>query len=75
MVCGPTMSGVEISKEKREKQLHACDSCMKTVVQMFNHFKEQIVQLNREKVNLQKELDKLNEEGKEQKRVIMSLEF
>jgi uncharacterized protein YlxW (UPF0749 family) len=68
--CGLAMSGVEVSKELKEPQVHACASCMNTVVQTFNHFQEQIAQLKREKANLQKELEKLSEEGEEQKRVM-----
>jgi predicted nucleic acid-binding Zn-ribbon protein len=64
------MSGVEVSKEPKENQLHLCASCMNTVVQTFNHFQEQIMQLKREKAKLQKELKMLNEEYEEQKRVM-----
>jgi len=64
------MSGVEVSKEPKENQLHACASCMNTVVQTFNHFQEQIAQLKRERAKLQKELKKLNEEHEEQKRIM-----
>jgi len=71
MVCGLAMSGVEFSKEQKEHQLHACASCMNTVVQTFNHFQEQIMQLKREKANLQKELKKLRKEHGEQKRVMI----
>jgi uncharacterized protein YlxW (UPF0749 family) len=70
MVCGLAMSGVEVSKEPKEPQVHVCASCMNTVVQSFNHFQEQIMQLKREKANLQKELKKLSEEHEEQKRVM-----
>ena len=66
-VCGLAMYGVEVSKEN---QVHACASCMNTVVQTFNHFQEQIAQLKREKASLQKELEKLREEQKEQKRAM-----
>ena len=69
-VCDLAMSGIEVSKEPKEHQVHACASCMNTVVQTFNHFQEQIMQLKREKANLQKELKKLNEEHEEQKRVM-----
>ena len=69
-VCDRAMSGIEVSKEPKQPQLHACASCMNTVVQTFNHFQEQIMTLKGEKANLQKELKKLNEEHKEQKRVI-----
>jgi uncharacterized protein YlxW (UPF0749 family) len=69
-VCDLAMSGVDVSKEQKEHQVHACASCMNTVVQTFNHFQEQFMQLKREKANLQKELKKLNEEHEEQKRVM-----
>jgi predicted nucleic acid-binding Zn-ribbon protein len=64
------MSGVEASKEPKEPQVHVCASCMNTVVQTFNHFQEQIAQLNREKAGLQRELQKLNEKYETQKRVM-----
>jgi peptidoglycan hydrolase CwlO-like protein len=70
MTCDLAMSGVEVSKEPKENQLHVCASCMSTVVQTFNHFQEQIAQLKREKATLQKELKKLNEEHEEQKRIM-----
>jgi len=70
MVCDLAMSGVEVSKEPKENQLHACASCMNTVVQTFNHFQEQIAQLKRERAKLQKELKKLNKEHEEQKRIM-----
>ncbi len=59
------MSGVEVSKEPKEKQVHVCESCMSTVVETFNHLQEQIAQLKRERANLQGELEKLREERKE----------
>jgi peptidoglycan hydrolase CwlO-like protein len=64
------MSGIEVSKEQKENQIHACASCMNTVVQTFNYFQEQIAQLKRERAKLQKELKKLNKEHEEQKRVM-----
>ena len=70
MACGLAMSGIEVSKEQKEHQVHVCASCMNTIVQTFNHFQEQIAQLKREKASLQKELKKLNEENDEQKRVM-----
>jgi predicted RNase H-like nuclease (RuvC/YqgF family) len=70
-VCGLAMSGVEVSKEPKENQLHVCASCVSTVVQTFSHFQEQIVQLKREKESLQKELEKFREEQEEQKRVLV----
>ncbi|MHC3128803.1 MAG: hypothetical protein IBV52_01825 [Candidatus Bathyarchaeota archaeon] len=63
------MSGVEGSKEQKEHQVHVCASCVDTVVQTFNYFQEQLMQLKREKAGLQKELKKLNEVHK-QKRVL-----
>jgi predicted RNase H-like nuclease (RuvC/YqgF family) len=71
MVCGLAMSGVEVSKEPKDNQLHVCASCVNTVVQTFNHFQEQIAQLKREKASLQKELKKLSEEHEQQKRVMV----
>jgi len=70
MACDLAMSGVEVSKEPKENQLHVCASCMSTVVQTFNHLQEQIAQLKREKTSLQKELKKLNEEHEDQKRIM-----
>jgi predicted nucleic acid-binding Zn-ribbon protein len=64
------MSGVESSKEPKKPQVHVCASCMNTVVQTFNHFQEQIMQMKREKAGLQKELKKLSEEYEKQKRVM-----
>ena len=64
------MSGVDVSKEPKENQVHVCESCMNTVVQTVNHFQEQITKLKREKASLQKELEKLIEERKEQKRAM-----
>jgi predicted nucleic acid-binding Zn-ribbon protein len=68
--CGLAMSGVEVSKEPKEPQVHMCASCMNTVVQTFNHFQEQIAQLRREKASIQRELQKLNEEHEKKKRVM-----
>jgi len=68
MACGLAMSGVEVSKEPKEPQVHVCASCMSTVVQTFNHFQEQIAQLRREKAGLQRELERLVEEHEKQKR-------
>jgi len=70
MACDLAMSGIEVSKEQKEHQVHVCASCMNTIVQTFNHFQEQIAQLKREKASLQKELKKLSEEHGEQKRVM-----
>ena len=65
------MSGVEVSKENKENQMHYCKSCMNTVVQTFNYFHEQITNLKNEKETLQTELVSIIEEQKEQ-RTIMS---
>ena len=70
MICGLAMSGVELSKEQKEKQVHVCESCMNTVVQTFSHSQEQIGQLKQEKTKLQRELKKLREEHTEQKRTM-----
>ena len=59
-----SMSGVEVTKEQKETQVHVCESCMDTVVQTFSHMQEQIVQLNQEKLKLEMEL----EESKKQQR-------
>lgn len=64
------MSGVEASKEPKEPQEHACSSCVKTVVQTFTHYHEQIAQLKQEKESLQEELRKLIEDHEEQKRAM-----
>jgi siroheme synthase (precorrin-2 oxidase/ferrochelatase) len=66
------MSGVDVSKELKENRLHACASCMNTVIQSFSHFQEQIAQLQREKMKLQIELEKTKEEQEEQKRVLVN---
>jgi hypothetical protein len=68
--CGLAMSGVEVSKEPKEPQVHVCASCMNMVVQTFNHFQEQIAQLKREKAGLEEELKKLNEEHEKKKRAM-----
>jgi len=68
--CGLEMSGVEVTKEQKEKQAHVCASCMNTVVETFNHFQEQIAQLKREKAGLERELEKLNEEHEKKKRLM-----
>lgn len=68
--CGHAMSGVETSKEPKEDQLHVCSSCVSTVVQTFNHFQEQIVQLTQDKQRLEGELKRLNEEWERQRRAM-----
>jgi hypothetical protein len=64
------MSGVEASKEPKEGQVHMCSSCVSTVVQTFNHFQEQIVQLTQDKHRLEGELRRLNEEWEMQRRAM-----
>ena len=64
------MSGVDVSKEPKEN-MHACASCMNTVIQSFSHFQEQITQLKQEKIKLQMELEKAREEQTEQKWVLV----
>jgi predicted nucleic acid-binding Zn-ribbon protein len=64
------MSGVDVSKETKEDQLHACASCMNKVVQTFNHLQEQISGLKQGKVKLEEELTLLRDEQEEQKRVM-----
>jgi len=65
------MSGVEASKEPKEPQKHVCSSCVKTVVQIFTQYHEQIAQLKQEKENLHEELRKLTEDHEEQKRAMV----
>jgi predicted RNase H-like nuclease (RuvC/YqgF family) len=64
------MSGVEASREPKESQVHACTSCVSTVVQTFNHFQEQIVQLQGEKMKLEGELRRLIEEWERQRQAM-----
>ena len=61
------MSGVEVTKEPKENQVHACESCMNTVVQTFGHLQQQIVQLKQEKTKLQMELEQSKKQQKQQK--------
>ena len=65
-----TMSGVDVSKEPKVDQLHACTSCMNNVVQTFIHLQEQIARLKREKAKLQEELMMFWDEQGEQKRIM-----
>jgi DNA-directed RNA polymerase subunit N (RpoN/RPB10) len=65
------MSGVEASKETKESQEHVCSSCVKTVVQIFTQYHEQIAQLKQEKESLHEELSKLIENSEEQKRAMV----
>ncbi|MEJ2280607.1 MAG: hypothetical protein P8X97_01605 [Candidatus Bathyarchaeota archaeon] len=46
------MSGVEVTKKVNEDQTNICTSCMNTVVQTFDHFRKQIVNLSNEKTQL-----------------------
>ena len=64
------MSGVEASEEPKESQVHMCATCVSTVVQTFNHFQEQIVQLNGDKARLEGELRRLTEEWERQKQAL-----
>jgi hypothetical protein len=68
--CGLAMSGVDVSKEPKDDQVHVCASCMNNVVQTFSHLQEQISQLKREKAKLEDEMMLLREEQEEQKRVM-----
>lgn len=61
------MSGVEVTKEQKESQVHVCESCMDTVVQTFSHMQEQIAQLKQEKIKLQTELQHYKKQQRQQK--------
>ena len=52
-------------------QVHVCKSCVSNVVQTFNHYQEQIVQLKRDKDGLQEELRQLIKDHEEQKRFLV----
>ena len=65
------MSGIEASKDPKEPQVHVCSSCVKTVVQTFTHYQQQIAQLNQEKEHLQEELRKLIKDHEERKRAMI----
>ena len=58
------MSGVDLPKQQKTGQEHACESCMNSVVFSFSHLQEQIQQLKEEKLRLQMQLDKANEKQK-----------
>ncbi|MDH5635777.1 MAG: hypothetical protein OEY47_03830 [Candidatus Bathyarchaeota archaeon] len=64
------MSGIEVSRAAKEKDTHACASCMNAVTQTFSHFQEQIKKLRSENVNLQEEIKKLRRVGAEQTQVM-----
>jgi hypothetical protein len=52
------LSGVEVTKEQKESQVHVCESCMDTVVETFSHMQKQIAQLKQKNLKLQVELEK-----------------
>ena len=58
------MSGVDVSKDKKNDQDNVCASCMNSVVQSFGYFQEQILRLQEQKLKLQMELDKTKDEKK-----------
>lgn len=64
------MSGVEVSRKLKENQMNMCSSCMNSVVQTFDHLKEQILLLNNEKIKLLLELKKSKDDQREQKRIM-----
>lgn len=51
--------------------MHVCSSCVNTVVQTFNHYREQIAQLKQEKESLQDELKNFIKDHEKQKRVMV----
>lgn len=73
-MCELTLSGVEVTKEPKENQVHLCESCMDTVVQTFSHMQEQIAQLNQEKLKLQIELEQSKKQQKQKEQKIKELE-
>ena len=58
------MSGVDVSKDQKNDQDNVCASCMNSVVQSFNHYQEQILRLQEQKLKLQMELDITRDEKK-----------
>jgi hypothetical protein len=64
------MSGVDVTKEQKETQVHECESCMNTVVHTFRFLQEQIVQLKQEKFALQMELEKSQKQKEQQKQML-----
>ena len=58
------MSGVDLAKQPKANQEHACESCMNSVVLSFSYLQEQLQQLKEEKLRLQMQLDKANEQQK-----------
>ena len=65
------MSGVEVKRKLKETQMNMCGSCMNSIVQTFDHLKEQILMLNNEKIKLLMELKKNKEQQEEQKQVML----
>ena len=65
------MSGVEVKRKLKETQMNMCGSCMNSIVQTFDHLKEQILMLNNEKIKLLMELKKSKEQQEEQKQVML----
>jgi regulator of replication initiation timing len=60
------MSGVEIPKSTKGKDVHLCESCVNSVIQTFGYLQEQIEAAKTEKANLQEEIWKLREAWKKQ---------
>ena len=69
-MCEPTLSGVEVTKEQKESQVHVCESCMDTVVQTFSHMQEQIAQLTQEKLKLEMELEQSKKQQKQKEQTL-----
>jgi predicted phage-related endonuclease len=53
------MSGIEVLKKAKEKQIHVCASCMQAVIRTFSNYQEQIKKLRSEKADLQEKIQKL----------------
>lgn len=64
------MSGVEVTKKVNENQTNICTSCMNTVVQTFDHFRKQIVNLSNEKTQLLIDIRNLKKEQEKEKRIM-----
>ena len=52
------MSGVDVSDRQKEDHMHACESCINSVVQTCRHLQEQIGQLEQQKITLQLDHEK-----------------
>lgn len=65
------MSGIEVKRKLKETQMNMCGSCMNSIVQTFDHLKEQILMLNNEKIKLLMDLKKSKEQQEEQKQVML----